>query len=468
MERVTTGNADADRILGGGFPAGSIHLIVGMPGAGKTILAEQIAFANATRQDRPVVYVTTVSEPLQKLVTFLQQLSFADLDLIGRKVIFEGMAEATLAPEKLGGAFFELIQRLRPSMLIIDSFKALSELVPDRAVWRQLLYDVAGILSASDATTFWVGEYAVEGVSDFPEFAVADGIVELTREQVGTRDARFLRVLKLRGSEFLGGYHYFRITAAGLDVSPRLVSPVFAPDYTPVKERLATGIPGLDAMVESGWLRGTSTIITGVSGAGKTTLGLHFLREGVRLGEPGLLVNFQENPTQLARAMASFGWKPEELIGPSRVDHLYISPVEMEMDAVIARLFERLVRGGAKRLVIDAVSDLERTARDRRRYIDYMYALTQRLAVAGVTTLLLVDVGFPTSTGASATGSGYTGEDVSSLSDNIVLLEVDLSGELERTVRVVKSRGSAHDGRKRRYWISADGIRVAESALPAA
>src|SRR5690606_12355134 len=133
------------------------------------------------------------------------------------------------------------------------------------------------------------------------EFAIADGIIELERIQRGSRDKRYLRVAKLRGSDFLDGNHAFRIAADGLHVFPRYLTPSAAPDYQPIRERLQTGIAELDAMVQEGWLRGTTTLIQGPSGAGKSMIALHFLRQGAMDGEPTLLVNFQENPAQLRR-----------------------------------------------------------------------------------------------------------------------------------------------------------------------
>src|SRR6185437_11452076 len=177
----------------------------GPPGSGKTILAEELAFANATEKDR-VLYLTTLYEPLPKFITFLQEYSFADPGRIGVDVLYESVAESVSdAPETFGKELERLIQEHRPRVIVIDSLKALSDLMPSLPVWRRVLYEVAGLLSAYDATSFWIGEYTESMISDLPEFAVADGIVELVREQHGTSDDRFVRVAKLRGSAFLDG-----------------------------------------------------------------------------------------------------------------------------------------------------------------------------------------------------------------------------------------------------------------------
>ena len=137
-------------------------------------------------------------------------------------------------------------------------------------------------------------------------------MVELARKKQGTRDERYLRVLKLRGSNYLEGLHAFRITRDGLDVFPRLTSPELPPTYAIKEARLSTGVPGLDKMLAGRRLGGQRHAALGPTGAGKTTLALQFVLEGLKRGEPGIYVNFQENPTQLARSIESLGWDMAE------------------------------------------------------------------------------------------------------------------------------------------------------------
>ena len=454
MDRISTGNVGADRILQGGFPARSINIIMGAPGTGKTLFAEQMAFANLG--DRPVLYLTTVSEPLSKVITYLQQYSFADPDQIGSRIIYESLGQnLTARPESLQETVTELLKLHRPSLIIIDSFKAVADLLPDRVAWRRTLYELAGLLSAYDATCFWIGEYATGTISEAPEFAVADGILELSRTQTGSRDERFLRIVKLRGSGFLEGSHFFRITRSGLDVFVRLVAPDAPPDQQVVAERLASGIAGLDRMIETGWLRGTSTIVAGPAGSGKTSIGLHFLREGVARDEPGLLVNFQETPTQLQRGLASFGWQPDALLGPGRLDVLYTSPVELQLDSIVTEMFRRVEANRVRRVVIDSLGDLAQSANDPLRFRDYMYALTQYLVSRGVTAMILMET-----PGIYAEQRAAFGVEVSQLSDNVLLLGMELEHDLRRTVRIIKSRGSAHEGRRLDLTISARGVAI--------
>jgi circadian clock protein KaiC len=175
----------------------------------------------------------------------------------------------------------------------------------------------------------------------------------------------------------------------------------------------------------------------------------------VRLGEPGLLVGFQESPVQLARVIRNFGWVPEDLLARGKLDLLYASPVEMQIDTVVRQMLLRIEVQGIRRVVIDAVADLERSARDSLRFRDYLYALSQHLAARNVTTLLLMEA-----TGKDRPTGTMSGREVSYLSDNIVWLEMHLNDDLWRSVRIVKARGSAHQSRRHALRINAQGLVV--------
>jgi circadian clock protein KaiC len=455
LERVRTGNPQADEILGGGFPTDSINVVMGQPGTGKTIFVEQLVFHNAG-DDRPIVYFTTMSEPLQKVVKYLQQFPFFDETKIGGQVVYEDLGGdlaaggiAALVPR-----ITESLKALGPKIIVIDSFKAIHDLAPSIPAMRNMLYELSGLLSAYEATTFLVGEYGEDDAALLPEFAVADGIIQFSRRELGARDERYLRVRKLRGSRYREGMHGFRITANGLDIYPRLVSPEFPKTYTTLKDRVSSGVPTLDTMLGGGAWRGSSMLIAGPSGSGKTTLGLQFVLEGLRRGEPCVYANFQENPSQLAALIHGYGIDVHDAARHG-LNLMYRSPVELQIDSILVELFRLVTENNIRRVVIDAIGDLATASSDPQRLHEYLYALMQHFTVRGVTSIFVMETA-----GVIEGANPFEGSRLSYLSDALVLLEVTSRKPITRTIRVVKARGSAHDQQPHDFEISATGIQL--------
>jgi circadian clock protein KaiC len=453
--RVQTGNAHADLILSGGFPNNSINIVMGQPGTGKTIFAEQLLFHNATG-DRPSLYVTTLSEPMSKVVTYVQRFSFFNADKLTSDIIYEdlGPSLADSGPTVLLGWLREAIKTRSPKLVVIDSFRAIHDLALPADESRRLVSQLAGLLSAYDITAFLLGEYTQDDVQRYPEFAIADSIVELARQPLSTRDERFFRVLKLRGSDYREGQHAFRITSDGLELYPRLVAPRVPEQYEHLTKRLPTGIPGLDEAMGGGLFAGSTTLLVGMTGAGKTTIALQFALEGVKRGEQVIYVNFQENPAQMRGAIAKLGTDPA-VAQEKGLKLLYASPVELQIDSIVVDIFEAISDGNVRRVVIDAVGDLATAASDSQRLHDYLYSLVQHFAARGVTTILTLE------SGESFTGSRVLSDQrFSYMSDNLIYLAWDREKVGHRTLSVVKMRGSAHEHAPREFVIDGDGARV--------
>jgi circadian clock protein KaiC len=453
LPRISTGSAPADRILGGGFPVNSINMIMGEPGTGKTLFAQQLVFHNAGGE-RPILYLTTLSEPLAKVVKYLQGFDFFDESKLGGAVVYDEIGNE-LAEEGIHALVplvKERIKALSPKIIVIDSFKALHDLSPSISEMRRVVHDLAGLLTAYETTTFLVGEYAEDQMAVLPEFVVADGIVELLRHEAGMRDDRYFRVRKLRGSAYREGRHALRLASGGVKIYRRLVSPRAAPDYSVRRERLSTGVIGLDEMIGGGLWRGTTTLLGGPTGSGKTTIGLQFVLDGLRQGEPGLYVHLEENPTQLSYLVQGFDADPSA----DDLHLLYRSPVELQIDGLVDEMFRIIRTRGVRRIVIDAVGDLITAARDPQRLHDYLYAMSQHFAVNGVTAIFTFETARPGITGGYAIDAPF-----SHLSDNILLLEMRIEEErTRRKLRILKTRGSAHDPRVREVDISREGVKV--------
>ena len=454
VSRMTTGNRQADEILCGGFPINSINVVMGQPGTGKTIFAEQLLYHNAGG-DRPILYVTTLSEPMSKIVSYVQGFSFFDDSLLGTSVLYDDVGQILVrdGPAALVPWLADLIMRLRPCAIIIDSFRAIHDLASSPSDMRRLIADLGGLLSAFEVTSFLLGEYTTGDIDKYPEFALADGIIEMAREPLSTRDERFFRVLKLRGSAYREGQHAFRITRDGIELYPRLVTPRIPDGYASLLERVHSGIPGLDEMLDGGLWAGSTTLLVGPTGAGKTTLGLQFVIDGVRNGQPGLYVNFQENPAQLSRAIDGLGMTAQEARDLG-LHLMYVSPVELQIDSIIVEIFELVRAGTMQRVVIDSVGDLAAAASDPKRLHDYLYSLVQHLAVNGITSILTFEA-----------NEGHLGASMhearfSYMSDNVIMLGLRGETETKRTVRIMKTRNSAHDHHVRSLEIGERGGRV--------
>jgi circadian clock protein KaiC len=455
LARIRTGNAQADEILGGGFPTDSINVVMGQPGTGKTIFIEQLVFHNAG-DDRPILYLTTMSEPLQKVVKYLQQFPFFDEAKIGTSIVYED-----IGAELASGGIAALVPRIKesvhalgPKIIVIDSFKAIHDLAPSIPAMRTMLYDLSGLLSAYEATTFLVGEYGEEHAAILPEFAVADGIIQFSRRELGARDERYVRVRKLRGSRYREGMHGFRITNNGLDIYPRLVSPEFPKTYTPLKDRVSSGVPELDTMLGGGAWRGSSMLLAGPSGSGKTTLGLQFVLEGLRRGEPCVYANFQENPSQLAAIIHGYGIEVDDAAGKG-LNLIYRSPVELQIDSILVELFRLVTENNVRRVVIDAIGDLATATSDPQRLHEYLYALMQHFTVRGVTSIFVMET-----VGVLEGRNPFEGSRLSYLADAFVLLEQTSKRPITRMIRVVKARGSAHDQQPHDFQITSTGVLI--------
>jgi len=448
--RLSSGHQPLDEVLGGGLPGNGISIITGLPGSGKTIIAQQYAFRNA-RPDRPVVYFSTLSEPLEKIIRFGQTLEFFDAAAVGRSVFYEDLGQVASRDglTGVGDHLASALKQRRPGLVIIDSFKALRALADDDAAFRAFLHQLAGRLTAFPAASLWVGEYEPGEAATAPEFAVADAIVDLTVVPLGQREKRFLHVRKLRGSGFLSGRHGYRLTHQGLRLFPRLADTPAADGYQLGGHRTTTGLPGLDAMLDGGLWPGSATLVTGPSGSGKTIMGLHFIYGGAAHGERGIIATFQENATQLNRTLSSLGWPAAN----PAVEIMYRSPVDIYIDEWVHELLESVERTQARRVVIDSLLDLQLASIEETRFREFMYSLAQRLSRQGITLLSTYETpGLP--------GDGRLPEfALSYLADNVITLAYHRDhGAMSRTLAVTKARASRHDAAIRPFIISADGI----------
>lgn len=457
IKRLGTGDTDLDELLGGGIPERSVTVVAGEPGSGKTIFALQLLFHFA-RQGKKSLYFTTLSEPALKLIRYMQIFTFFDRRMIDERILFADLG-ASLRSKGSHDLLDEIVQRVEqdePEVVVIDSFKAVHDLLGTTRESREFVYDLSVRMSGWGATTFLLGEYTSEEVATQPEFAIADGIIRLTNRRQELTAVREMEVSKLRGANYVTGGHFFEIGAGGLRFYPRVRGPeVKNGKAGSIAERATSGIEGLDDLLRGGFPRGSSTLIQGGSGTGKTLIGLHFLVEGARRGEPGILFTMEETPEQLHDIARGFGWDLPALEAQGVLKILYTSPIELSTDRFLHEMFRAITVSGARRVMLDSLSSARLGVASERRFNEFSYAMTKHFRAAGVTALLSMEITELLGT-AQLTGHG-----ISSITDNVVMLRyVEVAGHLERAISVLKARGVAHKTELRRMAIASKGVEV--------
>jgi circadian clock protein KaiC len=310
-------------------------------------------------------------------------------------------------------------------------------------------YELASRVAHSDAVLILVGEYSPEETRSQPEFAVADGIIQLENEAHGPVDRRWLRVLKLRGGAPSTGQHSVHITDNGFEVFPRLESAL--PRRVPTQSgRAAFGRERLDAAIGGGIPRGDSTLLVGPSGVGKTLLGLAFIAAGVEAGEACLHVSFQETETQVREKAAAAGYRWPEA-SDSRLVIKQIPPVELDLDEVGAIIRAELERRDVKRVVVDSLAELSFAARDTDRLPAYVWALGGFIRAAGGTSIFTNEIAALGSSGGLAALSFL-------FNDVFFLRYVEVQSELARGLSILKMRQSEHEKGLIEFTIDGHGI----------
>jgi len=457
LERASTGDSAFDAILGGGIPLKSLTMIAGEPGSGKTVLALQMLF-HAARQGKTCLYFSTLAEPTLKLLRYMQLFHFFDADLVDKRIFFTDIAEALReGADATLAAISKRLEAHEPALIVIDSFRAVGDLLREDDLARAFTYDLAVQSASWGATTLLIGEYTPNEVRTLPAFGIADGILWLGTERQGLTSVRELEVLKLRGSDYVTGRHFFELCDNGLTCYPRVRGPdVAAQAQVAPRQRAPLGIAGLDVLLGGGVPRASATIFQGGTGTGKTLLSLHFLLEGARRGERGILFTLEETPGQLRATAESFGWDLVGLEAAGVLDVDYSSPVELSTDRFLEQARRRVVARGARRVVFDSLTSMALGVRSARRFRELVYAITKHMRAADATLVMTVESA--QLLGATTlTNTGY-----SFAADNIIQLRfVEVEGRLDRAVSVLKARSIQHDTSLRSFAVTETGIEVA-------
>jgi len=459
---VRTGVDGLDEVLLGGFQRGNNILVEGAPGAGKTTLGLAFIHAGAALYDEPGVIVSFELES-SKLLRDARGFDW-DLEALikSRRIKIIETTPAVLLNEFRNheGVFTAELKAIGAQRLLIDGLTPLRLYAEMNDMpYREDVHLLVEGLARLGVTTFVTSELSEpQPATHAHERFVFDTIISLKRVEERRRVQRTLSVVKSRGQDFISGNHAMRIeSGAGVMVYRRAQSRPKGNESQPTStERLATGCAALDAMMGGGPYRGSITMVTGISGTGKTVLAIQFLLAAVASGRRGLFVTLDEHPSQLIRNAATLGFDLQSPIDDGLIAIHYESPLELELDVHFDRVARIVEERKIDCIVFDSIAVYEMA--EPEQAADFLYALAdyfkERLAT------VYFNYESPELLGLSAISEDLKG---SHLVDNIVLLNyVEISTKLRRALAVPKMRGSKNIQTTREYVIGEGGISLVE------
>jgi circadian clock protein KaiC len=457
--RVPSGIAGLDTVLGGGFMLGGIYIVQGTPGAGKTILTNQICFHHVS-QGGQAVFVTLLAENHARMVSNLRGLSFFDEAKIPDQLTylsaFGELREGRL--EALTALLRREVQRRRTTLLVIDGLISAQQSAVSDIAFKEFVRDLQEIALATDCTMFFttnsIGEVSAEQT-------MVDGLIVLNDRVYGWQAASDLQVSKFRGSGFLRGRHSYKITGDGIAVYPRIEALHAYPSRkggTP-GGKLSTGIAQLDKMMFGGLPAASTTMVMGPSGIGKTTMGVQFLSQS-SAAEPGLMFSFYETPERLRLKADRMYPSLAPFFDTGAVELLWQTSTSDLLDAYGKHLLDAVRRRNVKRLFIDGLTAFQNGAIDPSRIGNFFSAMANELRVLGVTTVYSLEI--PDILGPAVR---VPVDDASSLAENMILLRFVAKGaRLYRLLSVLKVRDSNFDPSLHEFSLSDSGFAIHETA----
>jgi circadian clock protein KaiC len=440
---VKTGIHGLDDILLGGIPRGNVVIVTGSPGTGKTTLGMEFIYRGAQEFDEPGLIVT-FEVSTQKLVRDAAQFGWdlRALEAQGRvKIIATTRRVFQQEVQEPDSLLLSEAAKIGARRIFIDGLAGMARNGNGDA--RELFHTLVEALHRENVTAIFALDAPADraAIGAMPEDFIADTIIRLRLEPVRRAVVRSIEVVKSRGQEYLLGAHSFRVVnGRGLEVYRRAqavqeVTPVQR-NMTDVSARVPTGIDGLDALLNGGYFVGSTTLLVGISGVGKTVMGLQFLNEGARRNERGLMVTLDEPQDRLIRNAATIGIDLRREIDRSMIDVWYQSPQEMVTDRHFAELEDRVQRFTPRRMVIDSLAGYAAMISPAAHMKDFLHAIVGLIRQWQITAVFSHEnpemLGMSTMTGVM---------EISSLIDNILLLNwVELGDTFRLGLTIAKAR----------------------------
>lgn len=464
-ERVATGIPGLDRVLDGGLLTGGVYMVSGPPGAGKTILGNQICFHHAAFGKKSV-FLTLLAETHTRMFTHLQRMAFFDQRLIADHIEYLSGFKV-LEQEGLPGLFSlvrRIIESLRPVVFVVDGVVSLHESAPDSREYKKLIRELQ-VLAAMTGSAVILLSSSDQTTRFRPEYTMVDGIIDISIQVEQLQLMRHVEVRKMRGSRQIGGQHTLEINDEGVIVWPRLESEFADEAEPPVPQsgRMTFGVADLDDMLRGGLPKNSITMVLGPSGAGKTILGLQFLAEGAQKGQSGLYFGFYERPATLLAKCNRIGLRMQEAVSKGLVELMWRRPVEGVIDILGAELLAEVRRRRVQRLFLDGMQGFQAAVDAPDRIRDIFSALANTLEREGVTTVYTMETRDLLGPHIELPIVG-----ASQITHNIILLRhVELNASLCRLISILKVRESDYDPAIREFRVTDTGLAVSKGFVRA-
>ena len=458
---VSSGSAALDYILCGGYASNRVHLIEGEPGAGKTTLGLQFLLDGAAKGEK-CLYIT-LSESKDEL---LHVAGTHGWDLGGIEIFELVPPELSLDTEREQSIVYasdlelgetvqmvmEVVERARPARVVFDSLSEIRLLAQGPLRFRRQVLALKHYFAKQQCTVLFLDDLT-QMVDDLSLHSLAHGVVRLDQVAVTYgAERRRLRVFKMRGRPFRGGFHDFAIRTGGVEIFPRLVAGSY-PEIEHDQRRAESGLSELDALVGGGLDFGTTNLVIGPSGSGKSTLTMQYIYAGLKRGEKALFISFDETEKVFHRRCAGMGMDVQPFEESGHFLFRQVDPAELSPGELSAVIREQ-VEAGAKMVVLDSLSGYQHAMPQESFMLLQMHEIVTYLNQQGVLTFLILAQ-------AGMVGPMQSPVDITYLSDTVVLLRFfEADGEIRRALSILKKRTGAHEAAIREMRIDGKGIRV--------
>ena len=460
---LSTGIAGLDVILAGGLMPGRLYLVEGEPGTGKTTTALQF-LAEGVKHGESVLYITLAESAVElRAVAESHGWDLAGIhvhEVIGDERLLDASQQYTMfhpSEVEMGDTIqkiLNVVAERKPSRVVLDSLSELQLLAENPLRYRRQVLALKQFFANERCTAFFLDDRTAKN-GDLQVRSIAHAVLmfEQDTKEYGS-ERRRVRIIKYRGVDFRGGYHYYKIERGGLVVYPRLIAAQSR--VMQKRAQVTSGLPPLDMLLGGGIEEGTSTLLAGPPGTGKSSLAAQFVHTALKRGERAAMFLFEESVSNLINRSEALHMNLSEYMHTGALTIQQVDPAELSPGEFVHTVCQ-MAGDGAKVIVIDSLNGFMNAMPGERLLTTHLHELLTYLGQRGVVTLLIgVQQGMLGPTASTTLDTSY-------LADNIVMLRYfEAGGEVKQAIAVFKKRGGYHERTLRRFKLSSDGIEVGE------